>query len=114
MSRRWWPGQRPQAGEAAADHDGIYCEDLPCPCLKPGSGTQSPPSSNPPSGSGPALFKGRCKRGRLPDYRCTPGAVFRNVTADDLCAQATAHLLHRPATDDIALIALRRAPVPGR
>src|SRR5881392_559291 len=20
-----------------ADHDGIYCEDLPCPCLKPGS-----------------------------------------------------------------------------
>src|SRR5436190_1573183 len=69
-----------------ADHDGIYCEDLPCPCLKPGSGTQAPPSSNPPSGSGPALFKGRCKRGRLPDYRCTPGAVFRNVTADDLCA----------------------------
>jgi serine phosphatase RsbU (regulator of sigma subunit) len=35
-------------------------------------------------------------------------------TADDLCAQATAHLLHRPATDDIALIALRRAPDPGR
>jgi hypothetical protein len=20
-----------------ADHDGIYCESLPCPCLKPGS-----------------------------------------------------------------------------
>jgi hypothetical protein len=68
-----------------ADHDGIYCENLPCPCLKPGNGTQSPPSSNAPSGSGPALFNGRCKRGRLPDYRCTPGAVFTKVTAADVC-----------------------------
>jgi hypothetical protein len=65
------------------DHDGIYCEDLPCPCLKP-SGGSAPPS--PDQGEGPALFHGRCKRGRLPDYRCTPGAVFKRVTADDVCA----------------------------
>jgi hypothetical protein len=25
-----------------ADGDGIYCEDLPCPCLKPGEGAPSP------------------------------------------------------------------------
>jgi len=35
-------------------------------------------------------------------------------TANDLCAQATAHLLHRPASDDIALIALRRDPTRSR
>jgi hypothetical protein len=31
-----------------ADGDGIYCEDLPCPCLKPGSGggTQPTPTHN--------------------------------------------------------------------
>jgi hypothetical protein len=28
------------------DHDGIYCESLPCPCLKPG-GVQEPPASRP-------------------------------------------------------------------
>ncbi len=28
------------------DHDGIYCESLPCPCLKPG-GAQKPPASRP-------------------------------------------------------------------
>jgi hypothetical protein len=68
-----------------ADHDGIYCESLPCPCLKPGSGSKPPPSSSPPAGQGPALFKGRCRRGRLPDYGCTPGAVFKNVTAGEVC-----------------------------
>ncbi len=30
-----------------ADGDGIYCESLPCPCLKPGGGS-SPPSSPAP------------------------------------------------------------------
>jgi phosphoserine phosphatase RsbU/P len=35
-------------------------------------------------------------------------------TADDLCVQATAHLHHRPATDDIALIALCRDPAASR
>jgi hypothetical protein len=68
-----------------ADGDGIYCESLPCPCLKPGGGTKPPPSSSPPTGQGPALFNGRCKRGRLPDYGCTPGAVFKNVTTAQVC-----------------------------
>jgi hypothetical protein len=69
-----------------ADGDGIYCEDLPCPCLKPsGGGATGPPSAQPPSNTLPALFKGRCKRGRLPDYHCTPGAVFRHVTAAQVC-----------------------------
>jgi len=27
-----------------ADGDGIYCESLPCPCLKPGGGSTPPPS----------------------------------------------------------------------
>ena len=32
-----------------ADHDGVYCEDLPCPCLRPGQrgGGGSPPSHGP-------------------------------------------------------------------
>jgi hypothetical protein len=55
-----------------ADGDGIYCEGLPCPCLKP-------------SNKLPALFNGRCKRGRLPDYHCTPGAAFKHVTAAQVC-----------------------------
>src|SRR3954447_7222844 len=61
------------------DGDGIYCESLPCPCLKPGSG-QSPSHSKKP-----ALFKGKCKRGRLPDKHCTPGRAFKGVTADKVC-----------------------------
>ena len=36
--------------------------------------------------------------------------VLHGGTADDLCAQATAQLHHQPATDDVALIALRRKP----
>jgi endonuclease YncB( thermonuclease family) len=30
-----------------ADGDGIYCESLPCPCLKPGSGSPPPPPPPP-------------------------------------------------------------------
>lgn len=29
------------------DGDGVYCESLPCPCLKPGSGTKPPPPKEP-------------------------------------------------------------------
>ena len=41
------------------DSDGIYCESLPCPCSKPGSGTSPPPPPPPatqrkPSCSRPA------------------------------------------------------------
>jgi hypothetical protein len=60
------------------DGDGVYCEDLPCPCLKPG---RRHSHHQPP----PALFHGACKRGRLPDRHCTPGRSFRGVTADKVC-----------------------------
>src|SRR4051794_5243460 len=31
-----------------ADGDGIYCESLPCPCLKPGDSPSPSPSPSPP------------------------------------------------------------------
>jgi hypothetical protein len=51
-----------------ADGDGIYCEDLPCPCLKPGQSSPAPVRR-------PGTFRGRCERARLPDHHCTPGVV---------------------------------------
>src|SRR4051812_49674860 len=30
-----------------ADHDGIYCESLPCPCLKPGAPEPPVPTATP-------------------------------------------------------------------
>src|SRR5262249_28095923 len=53
-----------------ADGDGIYCEALPCPCLKPGQ--NSPPTPTPRQ---PSTFNGRCRRGILPDPKCSPGVV---------------------------------------
>jgi hypothetical protein len=35
-----------------ADHDGIYCESLPCPCLKPGSGGGGGGTPQPGTGGG--------------------------------------------------------------
>src|SRR5881409_624940 len=67
------------------DGDGIYCEDLPCPCLKPGS---SPPRHHHHKRRHrrqPALFKGKCKRGRLPDKHCTRGRALGGVTAGQVC-----------------------------
>ena len=41
-----------EAQEAAdtidADNDGIYCETLPCPCLRPGSGDDGDDGAAPP------------------------------------------------------------------
>jgi hypothetical protein len=66
-----------------ADHDGIYCESLPCPCLKPGSSSRTTPTRR----VLPATFRGRCARGPRPDRRstCTPGAVFAGATARQVC-----------------------------
>ena len=64
-----------------ADHDGIYCESLPCPCLKPGSSRTNRPIPR----ILPATFRGRCLRGARPDRRCTPGARFVGVTARQVC-----------------------------
>lgn len=43
------------------DGDGIYCEALPCPCLKPGEGTTGSASSKRPAkakAKGPARYRG--------------------------------------------------------
>jgi hypothetical protein len=78
-----------------ADHDGIYCESLPCPCLKPGqsSGGAKPKStttSRPRVGRtvllGTRTRGTNCRvRGPLPDPRCTPGSVYSTATPRVFC-----------------------------
>lgn len=79
-----------------ADGDGVYCESLPCPCLKPGS---SKPKPKPKAKSGPARPKlgtpvkfhprrkgsGCVLRGSLPDPDCTPGAYYPHATKRVIC-----------------------------
>jgi hypothetical protein len=80
------------------DHDGLYCEALPCPCstARAGGGTSSTPATSvgtvAPLGLGrsvalhPVTRSSGCHvRGRLPDARCTPGARFRGVTRARVC-----------------------------
>jgi hypothetical protein len=88
-----------------ADHDGIYCESLPCPCLKPGSsptgggGVGPPPPASPPAAGtrpsvalGPVTRTAGCRlRGPLPDPRCTPGARFAAATRSAVCRSGYAH-----------------------
>src|SRR3954467_4265037 len=82
------------------DSDGIFCEALPCPCLKPGA-RRTPGAA--PAPAAPALPKARgvlgisiplhavsrrsgCRtHGGLPDQRCTPGARFSRVTRGRVC-----------------------------
>lgn len=83
-----------------AHSDGIYCESLPCPCLKPGggggggSGGGSTPAKPKPTvfSPGPSISLGKrtrssnCHiRGPLPDPRCTPGARFKNADRAHIC-----------------------------
>jgi hypothetical protein len=79
-----------------ADGDGILCEELPCPCMKPGgSGGGSSPSPSTPATTlrlGPSILLGNvtrrsgCRvRGPLPDRRCTPGARFKDATKARVC-----------------------------
>jgi hypothetical protein len=80
-----------------ADDDGIYCESLPCPCLKPGesSGGSAPPLKGTTTAPfhpgrsidfGPRTKSGNCHAiGPLPDPRCTPGAYFRNADRARVC-----------------------------
>src|SRR2546423_13513206 len=69
-----------------ADGDGIFCEALPCPCLKPGAPAPAP-APVVPEVAAPALGtsvtlhpvrkrRGCRTRGALPDAACTPGARF--------------------------------------
>src|SRR5256885_9131336 len=78
-----------------ADHDGIFCEALPCPCLKPGAPAPSVPIHVPATvravlGASRALHpvtrsRGCRVRGGLPDPGCTPGARFTKVTRAQVC-----------------------------
>jgi hypothetical protein len=88
-----------QAAQNAADTrdpdgDGIYCEDLPCPCAGPNGGSTSPqptaPSRRPKLGASinlaPWTKRTGCRvRGALPDHACTPGARFRYATKSKVC-----------------------------
>ena len=75
-----------------SDGDGIYCEDLPCPCLKPGAPPQTKPVSDAVGALGrsvllaPVTHRSGCQvRGKLPDRGCTPGARFRRATKAKVC-----------------------------
>src|SRR4051794_5952995 len=81
-----------------ADGDGIFCEALPCPCLKPGDPGAPTPVPPPPSLPPPPRVlgisvslghvtkrRGCHVRGGLPDRRCTPCARFSRVTRKQVC-----------------------------
>jgi hypothetical protein len=69
-----------------SDGDGVYCESLPCPCAGPGSSAPAPPVHHPAKPKRkPALFNGRCQRGRLPDKSCSPGKAATTDT-QRICA----------------------------
>ena len=78
-----------------ADHDGIYCESLPCPCLGKGGGGGKKPSSgggrvNPGRSillAARTLGTGCRIRGGLPDPRCTPGAYFSRAGRSMICVR---------------------------
>jgi hypothetical protein len=97
-----------------ADHDGIYCESLPCPCSKASGGTHhSTPSSThrttarprlgPSVTLGPVRRRTGCHvRGPLPDPDCTPGATFKYVTKREVCRPGYSSLVRnvRQSTKD--------------
>jgi hypothetical protein len=71
-----------------ADHDGIACENNPCPCGRTPSSNPRPkptPRPKPRPRPLPSLFSGKCQRGPFPTRRCTPGAVVAGMTAQRLC-----------------------------
>lgn len=87
-----------------ADHDGIYCESLPCPCAKPGThpAARHPtthrrrhrsarrhharPRVGPPEPLGDRTKHAGCAlRGALPDPACTPGSIFEDATRKVIC-----------------------------
>jgi len=77
------------------DGDGIYCEDLPCPCstarVHSKSHSGSPGRLGRSVTLGPWTRRRGCRvRGRLPDSRCTPGAVYSRVTRKRVCTSGYA------------------------
>jgi hypothetical protein len=82
-----------------ADHDGVYCETLPCPCLKP---AQHRPRVGPPVALHHRTKSSGCRlRGALPDPACTPGSHFRDATPQVFCKSGYTALLRNvtPATE---------------
>jgi hypothetical protein len=81
------------ANSRDADADGVYCERLPCPCLRPGRSSRSlrarrrsPPAHRATArGSSDLLTRGRCRRGLKADPRCTPGARLAGATRARIC-----------------------------
>ena len=87
-----------------ADGDGIYCESLPCPCLRPGQrgsgGSGGGPARRPRLGPsvtlGPVRRRTGCRvRGSLPDAGCTPGARFKYATKAKVCRPGYARSVRR-------------------
>jgi hypothetical protein len=76
-----------------ADGDGIYCESLPCPCLKPGQtggGSHASTPTRPSLGRSVNLHPvtkhtGCSVRGPLPDPACTPGTYYSKATKARVC-----------------------------
>ena len=75
-----------------ADGDGVYCEDLPCPCL----GAETPTGSDQSAATEPRLGRsitfGKVTRREgcqghdgLPDRRCTPGSYYAAATTSRIC-----------------------------
>lgn len=77
------------------DHDGVFCEDLPCPCsnarVRPRSRRVSHGRLGRSRTLGPWTKRRGCRvHGRLPDRRCTPGAVYSRVTRRRVCTSGYA------------------------
>ncbi|MCU1676823.1 MAG: hypothetical protein JWM93_1581 [Frankiales bacterium] len=86
-----------------ANHDGIFCNDLPCPCSTAaggsggggGGGSTAPkPASTAPARVklGPSILVAAWSKrsgchidGPLPDHRCSPGARFKYATKAKVC-----------------------------
>jgi hypothetical protein len=83
-----------------ANHDGIFCNDLPCPCSTAAGGSGGGGGGGGPAPSEPAtrvklgpsiMLASWSKRsgcdidGPLPDHRCTPGARFQYATKATVC-----------------------------
>ncbi len=86
-----------------ADGDGIYCESLPCPCLKPG-GASTPPSPSSPRQRAPAPAAARsCSRPAAVQRLRFSAARYPNIRRHALAAIARGWprvmVLNRRGTD---------------
>jgi hypothetical protein len=87
-----------------ANHDSIYCNDLPCPCSSAAGGSENGgggrgSTAPKPVATSPARVKlgpsitlapwskrsGCHVDGALPDHRCSPGARFKYATKPKVC-----------------------------